>query len=314
MSEIVVLESDDVVPMEEDGVQDNPQEPLYYIPLSKGRAKLTIKQRLSLLRQELHELELEVSSEVEPQPFQMTHSYLNEVNSMVKFSEEFLRGQGLEIEGDLGIETNITRTIGKALIGVLPESENSTYILSTSLPEEISEVGDRQVSSITSLSARISKLEETLGTWNADYGYYNIQQALMHIKKRTANLNPKKIENINKQADELNAELDIIKDQLITLQSSCVEQKAIDVMYPLVDLCDEVAPVLPEIIERLEVIKRVHDEGSRFNERVKEIKERQARIEEKLGMFKFGSVLEDWNAFKKNVESEFNKIEKIIPK
>ena len=100
--------------------QENPQEPLYYIPLSKGRAKLTIKQRLDLLRQELHKLELEVSSEAEPQPFQITHSYLTEVNSMTKYSKELLLGQGLEIEGDLGIESNITRTIGKALIGVLP--------------------------------------------------------------------------------------------------------------------------------------------------------------------------------------------------
>lgn len=41
--------------------QENPQEPLYYIPLSKGRAKLTIKQRLDLLRQELHKLELKYS-------------------------------------------------------------------------------------------------------------------------------------------------------------------------------------------------------------------------------------------------------------
>ena len=314
MSEPIVLESDDFAQMEEDMPQENPQEPLYYIPLSKGRAKLTIKQRLALLRQELHELELEVSSEVEPQPFQLTHSYLTEVNSMTKYSEELLRGQGLEIEGDLGIENNITRTIGKALIGVLPESENSTYILNTSLPEEVCEVGDRQVSSIASLSTRISKLEDTLGVWNAENGYYNIQQALMQIKKRTSHLNPKKIENINKQAEELNAEMDMIRDQLLTLQSSCLEQKAVDTMYPFVDICDEVAPVLPEIIERLEVVKRVHDEGSRFNERVKEIKERQARIEEKISGFKFGDVLTEWDAFKKNVENEFNKLEKIIPK
>ena len=78
-------------------------------------------------------------------------------------------------------------------------------------------------------------------------------------------INPKKQESINKQADELNTEMDMIKDQLVLLQSTCVEQKAVDTMYPLVDICDEVSPVLPEIIERLEAIKRVHDEGSRFN-------------------------------------------------
>ena len=106
----------------------------------------------------------------------------------------------------------------------------------------------------------------------------------------------------------------MIRDQLLTLQSSCLEQKAVEIMYPFVDVCDEVAPVLPEIIERLEVVKRAHDEGSRFNERVKEIKERQARIEEKLSGFKFGDVLAEWSAFKKTVESEFNKLEKLMPK
>ena len=82
---------------------------------------------------------------------------------MAKFAEDLIRGQGLEIEGDLGIETNLTRNLGKALVGVLPDSENSTYILNTSLPEEVCEVGDRQVSSVATLSTRISKLEDTLG-------------------------------------------------------------------------------------------------------------------------------------------------------
>ena len=127
-------------------------------------------------------------------------------------------------------------------------------------------------------------------------------------------INPKKQESINKQADELNTEMDMIKDQLVLLQSTCVEQKAVDTMYPLVDICDEVSPVLPEIIERLEAIKRVHDEGSRFNERVAEIKERQKRIEEKLQNFSFSDVLEDWEKFKANTETEFNKIEKSILK
>ena len=316
MSEVVILESDDTTPMEEDPVQDNPQESLYYIPLRRGRKTLSIKERLSLLRQELNELELEVEGEEElpPQTTQLSHSYLNEVNSMAKFAEDLIRGQGLEIEGDLGIETNLTRNLGKALVGVLPDSENSTYILNTSLPEEVCEVGDRQVSSVATLSTRISKLEDTLGVWNAEQGYYNIQQALAQIKKRISHMNPKKIENINKQAEELNAEMDMIKDQLATLQSSCVEQKAIDIMYPLVDVCDEIAPVLPEIIERLEVIKRVHDEGSRFNERVNEIKERQKRIEDKLQNFKFDDVLSQWNSFKASIEKEFNQIEKDLSK
>lgn len=305
----MVLESDDLMQVDEKESLENPQEPLYYIPLSKGREKLTVKQRLALLRQELEELEQDVQSEVDPQPFQITHSYLAEVNNMAKYAEDLIRGQGLEIEGDLGIESNITRSIGKALVGVLPESENSTYILTTSLPEEVCEVGDRQTATIASISSRISKLEETLGLWNAEYGYYNIQQALMYIKKRMANMNPKKMENINKQAEDLNAEMDMIKDQLATLQSSCVEQKAIDTMYPLVDVVDEVAPVLPEIIERLEVIKRVHDEGSRFSERVKEVQVRQKRIEEKLKEFQFGDLIKQWDGFKKSVESEFNKLE-----
>ena len=165
MSEVVILESDDTTPMEEDPVQDNPQESLYYIPLRRGRKTLSIKERLSLLRQELNELELEVEGEEElpPQTTQLSHSYLNEVNSMAKFAEDLIRGQGLEIEGDLGIETNLTRNLGKALVGVLPDSENSTYILNTSLPEEVCEVGDRQVSSVATLSTRISKLEDTLG-------------------------------------------------------------------------------------------------------------------------------------------------------
>jgi len=305
----VVLESDNYMQVDDPKSLENPQEPLYYIPLSKGREKLTVKQRLALLRQELEELEQDVQSEVDPQPFQITHSYLAEVNNMAKYAEDLIRGQGLEIEGDLGIENNITRSIGKALVGVLPESENSTYILTTSLPEEVCEVGDRQTATIASISARISKLEDTLGPWNAENGYYNIQQGFGHIKKRMANMNPKKMENINKQAEDLNAEMDMIKDQLATLQSSCVEQKVIDTMYPLVDVVDEVAPVLPEIIERLEVIKRVHDEGSRFAERVKEIQIRQKRIEGKLKEFQFEDILSQWDSFKKSVENDFNKLE-----
>lgn len=314
MSELIVLESDTTTPIEENPPRDNPQEPLFYIPLSKGRDKLTIKQRLALLRQELEELEQEVVSEIDPQPFQINHSYMNEMNSMTKYAEDIIRGQGLEIEGDLGIESNVTRNIGKALVGVLPESENSTYILNTSLPEEVCEVGDRHVSSVAGISTRISKLEETLGMWNAEYGYYNIQQALGHIKKRMSHMNPKKLEAINKQAEELNAEMDMIKDQLVTLQTSSVEQKAIDTMYPLVDVCDEIGPVLPEVIERLEAIKRVHDEGSRFNERVNEIKERQKRIEEKLQNFKFDDLITQFEQFKKSVENEFNKMEKAMTK
>jgi Dynamitin len=312
MSEIVILESDEIVHMDEDPVADNPQEPLYYIPLTKGREKLSVKQRLGLLRQELLELEIEVDSEIDPQPFQVSHSYITEVNSMAKYAEDIIRGQGIEIEGDIGIETNVTRNMGKALIGTLPESENLTYVLTTSLPEDVCEIGDRQVSSTATLSARISKLEDTLGVWNAEYGYYNIQQGLSQIKKRMSLIHPKKLEAINKQAEELNSEMDMIKDQLVLLQSSCVEQKAIDLMYPLVDICDEVTPVLPEIIERLEAVKRVHDEGSRFNERINEIKDRQTRIEEKLQNFKFDDVLTEWTEFKKKVESEFNKIEKAI--
>ena len=163
MSEIIVLESEDKVDMDLDQVVDNPQEPLYYIPLSKGREKLSIKQRLSLLSQELQELEAEVEAESDPQPFQLSHSYLTEVNSMAKYAEDMIRSQDLEIEGDLGIETNVTRSMGKSLVGVLPESENSTYIINSSLPEEICEIGDRQVSSLASLSARVSRLEDTLG-------------------------------------------------------------------------------------------------------------------------------------------------------
>jgi predicted nucleic acid-binding Zn-ribbon protein len=309
MSEVLVLESDSHSETTQSMQLDNPQEPLYYIPLSKGRDKLTVKQRLALLRQELEDLEQDVESEVDPKPFQLTHSYLTEVNNMAKYAEDLIRGQGLEIEGDLGIENNITRTIGKALVGVLPESENSTYVLTTSLPEEVCDVGDRQTATIASISARVTKLEETLGLWSSEYGYFNIQQAFGQIKKRMANLNPKKLEAINKQAEDLNAEMDMIKDQLGTLQSSCVEQKAIDTMYPLVDVVDEIAPILPEIIERLEVIKRVHDEGSRFTERVKEVQERQKRIEEKLAEFKFDDLSQQWESFKKSVEGEFNKLE-----
>ena len=163
MSEIIVLESEDKVDMDLDQVVDNPQEPLYDIPLSKGREKLSIKQRLSLLSQELQELEAEVEAESDPQPFQLSHSYLTEVNSMAKYAEDMIRSQDLEIEGDLGIETNVTRSMWKSLVGVLPESENSTYIINSSLPEEICEIGDRQVSSLASLSARVSRLEDTLG-------------------------------------------------------------------------------------------------------------------------------------------------------
>lgn len=309
MSEVHILESDNHPASEAAPSHDNPQEPLYYIPLSKGREKLSIKQRMQLLRSEIEDLDQDVDSEVDPKPFQLSHSYLTEVNNMAKYAEDLVRGQGLEIEGDLGIENNITRSIGKALIGVLPESENSTYMLTTSLPEEVCEVGDRQAATIASISARVSKLEETLGLWSSDYGYFNVLQAFGQIKKRMANLNPKKLEAINKQAEDLNAEMDMIKDQLSTLQSSCVEQKAIDTLYPLVDVVDEIAPVLPEIIERLEVIKRVHDEGSRFTERVKEVQERQKRIEEKLNDFKFNDLAQQWEGFKKNVESEFNKLE-----
>src|SRR5574343_1218458 len=129
MSEVHILESDNHPASEAAPSHDNPQEPLYYIPLSKGREKLSIKQRLLLLRSELEDLDQDVESEVDPKPFQLSHSYLTEVNNMAKYAEDLVRGQGLEIEGDLGIENNITRSIGKALIGVLPESENSTYML-----------------------------------------------------------------------------------------------------------------------------------------------------------------------------------------
>lgn len=310
---VIVLESSDLNQGSDDDMQiENPQEALYYIPLTHGRSQLSLKTRISLLRQEMLELDAKTESELQPQDYQISQSHISEISSITNSAESLIRGQGVHIDGYLGIEGNISSLLGKSMLKILDNTENATYQLNSPVPQSSSESKDRQTAGIANISARLSKLEDTVGLWRASSGYYSVMQAFSLIKKRISMLNPKKLEALSSQAEELNAELDMVKNQLELMQTAGVEQKIIDEMYPLVEICDQVMPIIPEIVERLETIKRVHDEGSRFNERVQEIRERQLRIQEKLSEFQNNDLKEEWNSFKIQIGEAFCKLEKKI--
>ncbi|CAG9324436.1 unnamed protein product [Blepharisma stoltei] len=307
---IVVLESDGQNPNWDDDMQiDNPQEPLYYIPLTHGRTQLPLKERIALLRQEIIEIDKKLDAEIEPERHETPYSYISELASMTSHAESLIRGQGIHIEGDIGIEGNLSSKLGKSMIKLLTDEEQATYQLTAPIPQSTIEAQDREIATLASISARISKLEETIGHWSASNGYYSIIQALALIKKRISMLNPKKLEQLSSQAEELNAELDMVRNQLELMQSAGVEQKVIDDIYPFVDVCDQVMPIVPEVLERLEYIKRVHDEGSRFNERIQEIRDRQSRIQEKLNEVNNEELRGEWEAFKQEIEESFGNLE-----
>jgi len=306
LDEPQVFESEGMMDLEEPQ-QPNPQEELVYIPLAQDRSSLTPKARLNLLMQELSQINADLCEE-KPSTEKPPRYYSSLLNTTQQ-AEDLMRNEGHKIQGDLGIGSNVSRKLGHSLLKLLPISKAGTLELSEPYPEEYQEGQNRDLAVVANLSSRIAKLEEMLGVWEPKHGYYNIVQSLTSIKKRIQGLNPKKIEALNTQAEDVNAELDMVKNQLEMLQSASSEQKAIDELYELLGIVQEVAPALPPIIERLEAVKKVHDEGARFNERVHEIKNRQAKIEQKLKELNSQEMVEEWNAFKQQVASRFQEFE-----
>lgn len=286
----------------------NPQEPLLYIPLTKGRAKLSLEQRISLLRTEVLDLENEMNAQNDKEETLELPNPVSEVSHILNKAETLCKARG--VQGQVGVlsSDDVSTRIGKALVNMLPQSESLTYEIQGTYSTEQTDAKYKQTEILAKLSSRLRRLEETVGYWHPDHNYVNIYQAIGYIRKKLTLLNPKKLDSINTHAEDVRNELDMLTSQLELLQGDILDSRMVDELYDDLNHCFEMGGFMPEILGRLDKIKKVHEEGSMFPQRMKELKELHRKLSEKLDTIGVNQVVEGWQDFKEKAQAKLNSL------
>jgi hypothetical protein len=286
----------------------NPQEPLQYIPLTKGRAKLSLEQRISLLRTEVLDLENEMNEEAVKEEAVEVPNPLTEVTHILKKAETLCKARG--IPGQVGVLSpdDVSTRIGKALVNMLPQSEALTYEIQGTYSTDQIDAKYKKTELLAKLSSRLRRLEETVGYWHPEHNYVNIYQAIGYIRKKLTLLNPKKLDSINTHAEDVRNEFDMLTSQLELLQGDVLDSRMVDELYDDLNHCFEMGTYMPEVLARLDKIKKVHEEGSMFPQRMKELRELHRKLNEKIQTLGINATVEGWQEFKEQAQAKLNSL------
>jgi hypothetical protein len=127
---------------------------------------------------------------------------------------------------------------------------------------------------VAALEARIIALETSVGTPVAPF--QNVTAGITALEEQLETLNEDKLDRVSKRLQTVNEELTAVlkfkEDAHLTADAKVAE------LYQLCHQWEAAAPALPHLLERLRILKVVHDESAAFAARLAALEQQQIEL------------------------------------
>lgn len=266
-------------------------------PYPKGKSPLPIEKRLELIQRKL----LDLDEEFEAVTHIAVHTMEDPVAEMKELTQT-ANGMAKAI-GTQGVDwmygAGIARLLAAAIAGGMSAEKEVTCEVCASLP-----AAAEDVSTLTKKAeGRIAALEAATGTWQPSFGFLSVSQSLNSCRKTLSKLDSAQIAAIDDLAENIATELDVVNYRREMLFGDDPDHLVIGQLYDLLMDLNRVQPALPLLVTRLNDLKKVHEEGGEFKQRLDEVAERLKTAEEKLGNTGIEQLITNWKCFKDGLEA-----------
>merc|ERR1719506_3122982 len=131
---------------------------------------------------------------------------------------------------------------------------------------------------VAELEARIIALESTVGSQVAPFS--SVTAGIAALEEQLETLNEEKLDRVSKRLQSVNEELAAVlkfkDDAHLTAYAKVAE------LYQLCHQWEAAAPALPHLLERLRILKVVHEESAGFAARLAALEQQQIELREML--------------------------------
>lgn len=187
-------------PMDIEDNATNPQEPLFYIPLTQSREDMTPEMRLAQLTTELDDLDREIpilTKDSEP-----VARELGDLTSIERWVQRFCADN---YRGTM-TASDFNDILKESLIQTMSGEAETAYEVYQSYPVDTSK--EEMQSSLSAIDKRLRDLEIKIGSPTETIGNYI--HCMKILKGQIRTFDPKKIDEVNLQAEVVNNELEMI--------------------------------------------------------------------------------------------------------
>ena len=264
---------------------------------SQQKSTLSIEKRLELIQRQLEELDGEFAA--------VTHVVEHRLQDPVaEMRELVLRANGVAKEvGTQGVDWmwagEGARRLAAAIAGGSSAQKDVTCaVIATfsSPPEDVS-------TQTKEVERRITALEAATGAWQPSFGFLTLSQSLSSCKRTTSKLDSSQVAALDDLAENITTELDVVNYRREMLFGADSDQMVIEQLYDLLTDLSRVQPALPLLVARLNDLKKVHEEGAQFKQRLEEVAGRLEAAEKQLGRTGVDLLIVNWQAFKDGLQS-----------
>lgn len=266
--------------------EENRHSPTVLRKKQQQKAVLTIEKRLERLQNEIHAL----GEEFNTGKSKISSFNENPVEEMQKILENAQKetGKNEKIQEVLSGKSDVLCS----LTAVLPENESDLATLATEI------------------EAKISNLEGIVGKYHPSFHYFTVNQGISGSQNAVLRVKKEEIAGMDDRAENISSELDVVNYRFERLFSES-DSRVIEEVYDLYEEINTVKLALPVLLTRLNDLKRVHEEGGEFKQRLAAVQTTLQEAETRLGSTGVEELIGTWNEFKAELKKALGELQGI---